>query len=118
MLLPFSLLLPHHVVLLHPLLLMDLVLLVFLFLPPQPPQVGCLARVPSHTMAAKPFAWSMRSDLPFPLNCRLVFVLFGTGWLLPLSLTRCLSDVDVTRPKDGHSSGEEDHLLRQDRMGH
>jgi len=69
-------------------------------------QVGCLARALGPACWSTLFAWGNRSTLPFPLDSRITFLLFGLVWLVPIGLVRQLQEEDVTEMSKGDTSTE------------
>jgi hypothetical protein len=60
--------------------------------------VGGAAKGITPTVSAWLVAWGNRSGLPFPLDERVPFVLFGALWLVPVGINLCLRDEDVSLP--------------------
>jgi len=76
-------------------------------------QVGCLARAMGPAFWSTMFAWGNSSTLPFPLDSRMTFVLFGLAWLLPIGLVQRLQEEDVTESGKAHTRAEDDAISAQ-----
>ena len=67
-------------------------------------QVGNVARATTPPIAAWLVAAGNASTLPFPLNERLPFVVFGACWCFPLLANFSLSAEDITMNEDSDRS--------------